>query len=191
MASGRDKFKKIKWLISAMVALNGILPRGVNGFLLKAFRHTNGPIGLLIRYVIVRNLAKSCGDNVSIQPGVFLFSLHEMRFGNNVSIHPMCYLDAAGGLDVGSDVSIAHASSVITANHTWDNTGIQIKYNPETLAKVTISDDVWIGSGCRILAGVTIATRCVIAAGAVVNRSTEQGFVYGGVPAKPIKKING
>jgi acetyltransferase-like isoleucine patch superfamily enzyme len=191
MASGRDKFKKIKWLISAMVALNGILPRGVNGFLLKAFRNTNGPIGLLIRYVIVRNLAKSCGDNVSIQPGVFLFSLHEMRFGNNVSIHPMCYLDAAGGLDVGSDVSIAHASSVITANHTWDNAGIPIKYNPETLAKVTISDDVWIGSGCRILAGVTIATRCVIAAGAVVNRSTEQGFVYGGVPAKPIKKING
>lgn len=174
-----------------MVAVNGIFPRGFNGFLLKLFRNTNGQIGLLIRYVIVRNLAKSCGDNVSIQPGVFLFSLQNMRFGSNVSIHPMCYLDAAGGLDVGSDVSIAHASSVITANHSWDDRAIAIKYNPETFSKVTISNDVWIGAGCRVLAGVTIATRCVIAAGAVVNKSTDQAHVYAGVPARPIKRIDG
>jgi acetyltransferase-like isoleucine patch superfamily enzyme len=191
MTTGRDKFRKIKGLISILVAIHSVLPYGFNLFLMKSFRHTNGNIALLIRYVLLKNLAESCGDNVSVQPGVYLFSLNKMTIGNNVSIHPMCYLDAAGGLNIGSDVSIAHASSIMTTNHAWEDVSTPIKYNPEAFAKVTVCDDVWIGSGVRILAGVTIASRGVIAAGAVVNKSTESHAVYGGVPAKLIKKING
>jgi len=190
MATGRDKFRRIKGLISILVAIHSIFPYSFNLFLIKFFRNTNGKIGLLIRYVLLKNLTQTCGDNVSIQPGVYLFNLKKMRLGNNVSIHPMCYLDAAGGLEIGDNVSIAHASSVMTTNHSWDDVSIPIKYNPETFAKVKIADDVWIGSGVRILAGVTIAPRCVIAAGAVLNKSTESHSVYGGVPAKFIKKIN-
>jgi acetyltransferase-like isoleucine patch superfamily enzyme len=191
MATGRDKFRKIKGLISVWVALHSIFPYGFNMFLMRFFRNTNGKIGLLIRYVLLKNLCKSCGDNVSVQPGVYLFNLKNVTIGHNVSIHPMCYIDAAGGLEIGNDVSIAHASSIMTTNHAWDNTTIPIKYNPETFAKVTIAEDVWIGAGVRILAGVTIASRGVIAAGAVLNKSTESHAVYGGVPAKMIKKING
>ncbi len=191
MASGRDKFRKIKGFISVLVAMHSVLPRRFNFFLFKMFRNTNGKIGLLVRYVLLKNLAKSCGDNVSVQPGAFLFNIQNMILGNNISIHPMCYLDAAGGLEIGDDVSIAHASSIMTTNHTWDDLSIPIKYNPETMAKVTIANDVWIGSGVRILASVNIGTRCVIAAGAVLNKDAESHSVYGGVPAKLIKKING
>jgi acetyltransferase-like isoleucine patch superfamily enzyme len=191
MASGRDKFRKIKGFITVLVAIHSIFPYGFNLFLMKFFRNTNGKFGLLVRYVLLKNLAESCGDNVSVQPGVYLFALNNMKIGHNVSIHPMCYLDATGGLDIGNDVSIAHASSIMTTNHTWDQSSVPIKYNPETFAKVTIADDVWIGSGVRVLAGVMIATRCVIAAGAVLNKDTESFSVYGGVPAKFIKKTNG
>ncbi len=190
METGRDKFKRFKALINILVSINGLLPNGANYFFLRFFRNTNGAFGLLIRYIIIKNLAKSCGDNVSIQPNVFLFNLNHVTFGNNVSIHPMCYLDGAGGIAIGNDVSIAHNCSLISANHTWDDRSIPIKYNHETLEKVTIADDVWLGCGCRILAGVSIGTRAVIAAGAVVNKAVESHAVYGGVPAKLIKKIN-
>ena len=40
-----------------------------------------------------------------------------------------------------------------------------------------------------ILPGVTIAEGCVIAAGAVVNKSTEPDGLYAGVPARRVKDL--
>ena len=77
----------------------------------------------------------------------------------------------------------------MSTNHTWLLTDVPIKYNPVSLEKVTISDGVWIGCGARILAGVTIGNRAVVAAGAVVNKNVDNCEIVGGVPAKHIKFI--
>ncbi|REC72886.1 acyltransferase [Chryseobacterium rhizosphaerae] len=154
------------------------------------FRNTNGRIGLLLRYVFLKNCGLEVGDNVSVQPGVYLFNLHKVTIGNNVSIHPMCYIEGAGGIKIGDNVSIAHASTLISTNHTWTDTSIPIKYNQETLSPVIIEDDVWIGCGVRVLSGVMIGKRSIVAAGAVVNKSFEHNSMLGGIPAKMIKKIN-
>ena len=53
---------------------------------------------------------------------------------------------------------------------------------------IVIEDDVWIGSGVKILDGVVIGKGCVIGANAVVTKSTESYGVYVGVPAHKIKK---
>lgn len=190
MAKGRDKFRKFKFIIRLFIGIDSVFPASFNSFFLKFFRNTNGIFGLLIRYILVKNLAKSCGDNVSIQPGVYLFNLRKISFGNNISVHPMCYIEGAGEVIIEDNVSIAHGTSILSINHTWDNPEIPIKYNPETKAKVHIREDVWIGCGCRILAGVTINSRAIVAAGAVVNSDVEPTSIYGGVPAKLIKKIN-
>ena len=190
MATGREKFKKNKAVIDLMVKFFGFFPKQILWFLLRFFRNTNGKFGLLFRYLLVKNLSKKCGDNVSIQPNVFLFNLQNISFGTNVSIHPMCYIDGSGEIEIGDNVSIAHSSTVISSNHTWQDVSLPIKYNKETHSKVTIKEDVWIGCGCRILAGVTINNRAVVAAGSIVNKDVETNSVYAGVPAKFIKKVN-
>ena len=91
---------------------------------------------------------------------------------------------------LGNDISIAHNTSILSSNHTWNDTNIAIKYNKEIFSKVTIKNDVWIGCGVRILAGVTINTRSIVAAGAVVNKTFDEKSLIGGVPAKLIKNIN-
>ena len=52
-----------------------------------------------------------------------------------------------------------------------------------------IIDDVWVGCGCRILSGVTIGSRSIVAAGAVVNKNIPSRVMVGGVPAKVLKEI--
>ena len=54
-------------------------------------------------------------------------------------------------------------------------------------ADVIIGDDVWIGAGSIILAGVSIGRGAVIAAGSVVNHDVPEYAIAGGVPAKLIK----
>lgn len=58
------------------------------------------------------------------------------------------------------------------------------------VAPVIIDDGAWIGGHCIILKGVHIGKRSVIAAGSVVCKSVPDDELWGGNPARYIKKIN-
>ncbi len=60
--------------------------------------------------------------------------------------------------------------------------------DPEKKHAVVIGNDVWIGWGATLIAGVTVGDGAVIAAGAVVTKDVPPYTVVGGVPARPIKK---
>ena len=47
--------------------------------------------------------------------------------------------------------------------------------------------DNWIGMNATILKGVTIGRGCIVAAGAVVCKSTPPYSIVGGVPARVMK----
>lgn len=145
--------------------------------------------GVIWRYYRFRSKFRACGLNVTIHRNVILQHPRNISVGENVSIHPLCYIDGEGGIIIGNNVSIAHNTTIMSSNHTWVNNELPIKYCPKSLEKVTIGDDVWIGCGVRIMAGVSIGKRCIIAAGAVVTKDCEPNSLYGGVPAKKIKSI--
>lgn len=54
---------------------------------------------------------------------------------------------------------------------------------------VTIADDVWIGTNAVILPGVTIGNKSIIAAGSVVSKDVPDNCIYGGVPAKLMRRL--
>jgi maltose O-acetyltransferase len=54
---------------------------------------------------------------------------------------------------------------------------------------IDIQDGSWIGASATILSGVTVAPGCIIAAGAVVTKSTEPNGLYAGVPARRVKDL--
>lgn len=56
-------------------------------------------------------------------------------------------------------------------------------------APVIIEDYVFVGARCIIGKGVTIGARSIIAAGSVVVKDIPAGEIWGGNPAKFIKKI--
>ena len=189
MISGRERFKKNKGFINLLVKLARIFPKGLLLFIWNCNTNHSQVLFVGIRFIILKALIRDCGDNIRIGTNVQLLGWEKLEIGNNVSIHSNCYIDASGGLAIGNDVSIAHNSTILTTNHGWENESLPIKYNEVSYSPVQLKDDIWIGCGCRILAGTIINTRSIVAAGAVVNKDVQSRTIVGGIPAKVIKNF--
>ncbi|NOU82458.1 acyltransferase [Paenibacillus sp. LMG 31459] len=187
--NGRNAFIKYSFFINSLVFIIKFFPSKFNKFIWNSIQNLHGKIGIGLRYCLLKASINTCGVNVSIGPYVEINNWKDLSVGDNVSIHSHCYIEALGGVEIGNDVSIAQACSIFSVNHTWKDPNVPIKYNEINLAKVIIMDDVWVGSSCKILSGVTIGKRSVIGAGAVVTKNVDGNSLYGGVPAKKIKSI--
>lgn len=185
---GRDTFQNFRPIILGLATVLKVFPKSIRQKMLVRFRRTTGYKGLVIRYALLKTLAKACGDNVSIHPDVYLFSVSQLTLGDNVSIHPMCYIDAYGEIDIGSDVSIAHGVTILSATHTFGNMDVPIKDQPVEKKKTTVENNVWIGAKATILCGNTVHSGAVVAAGAVVTHDVAPNTVVAGVPARMIKE---
>ncbi|HFI0085408.1 TPA: acyltransferase [Streptococcus suis] len=188
MVRGRDKFQKYKRVINTISAIIGFLPKSFRVKYYSHLRNTNGSLGLVLRYATLKTLAKKMGDNVSIHPGVFIFNPEELVIGSNVSIHPMCYLECYGGLTIGDNVSIAHATTILTVNHFYEDPTLPINDQGVEKRPTKICDNVWIGAKVTVLGGVMVNSVVVIAAGAVVTKNVETNTVVAGVPATIIRR---
>lgn len=131
----------------------------------------------------------SVGPSTRISPNVMFMTYGgNIEIGAHCSINPFCVLYGLGGLRIGNNVRIATHSVFVPANHTFADIETPIHLQPESKQGIIIEDDVWIGSGCRILDGVRIGRGSVIGAGAVVTRSIPPFSVAMGVPAKVVRK---
>lgn len=135
------------------------------------------------------------GDNVSI--GAYSRVVVATTFnnvgefihiGNNVGIGEFAYLGGAGGLSIGDDCIIGQYFSCHAENHVYNDANALIRHLGVTRKGISIGSNCWIGSKVTILDGVEIGAGCVIAAGAVVNRSFPSNSVIGGVPARLLRK---
>jgi acetyltransferase-like isoleucine patch superfamily enzyme len=118
--------------------------------------------------------------------------------------HPKVLYDNGGAnLEIGKYCSIAEGVSIfLGGNHRqdWITTYpfpwlpqyfpelSHIKNHTSTKGSVIIENDVWIGQNASVLSGVTIENGAVIAASSVVTKNIGPYEIWGGNPAKFIKK---
>ncbi|WEM41555.1 acyltransferase [Photobacterium sp. DA100] len=186
--NGRNLFKRLKFVFNVLDKLIGLLPFFIRSAMFSLFSGFPGKLGVAIRYVLLRSLARSCGENVYVGRWCTIKNFECLNIGSNVSLHEYCYIDAKGELNIGDNVSIAHGCSILTFEHTFDDANLPIKYQELKLAAVSISDDVWLGCGVRVLAGSVIEARTVIGANSVVRNTLESG-VYVGSPARKVRPL--
>ena len=110
----------------------------------------------------------SMGQGCSILPNTVFADPALVRLGNNVHFSN-CTL-------------IGHDGCVAMLNHAL---GVKL----ESVGKIDIRDNVFIGYGAIVMPNVTIGPNAIVAAGAVVTRDVAEGDVVGGVPARPIGRV--
>jgi len=189
MTTGRQVFRRFQKPLSLLSRACSYFPIFFTFFLIDATANFNGRLAAAFRYILLKHRFLSCGTNVYIGPNVRLKGIENIAIGTNVSIHDACYIDGTGGVIIGNDVSIAHQCSIVSFNHGWLDKSRPIKYNATTLSAIEIKNDVWLGCGVRVLAGVKIDCRVVIAAGAVVVNDVPANVLAAGVPARVLKSI--
>jgi carbonic anhydrase/acetyltransferase-like protein (isoleucine patch superfamily) len=115
------------------------------------------------------------GEHCSIwYTAVVRGDVHYIKIGNKVNIQDGAIIHCTyqrSPVNIGNNVSIGHRAMVHGC---------------------TIHDNVLIGMGAIIMDDAVIESNAVIGAGAVVTAGTRvpSGTVYGGIPAKEIKKLD-
>jgi maltose O-acetyltransferase len=138
-----------------------------------------------LRVASVRSIIPA-GKNVKIQRSVYIGSGNNIVIGNNCQINELARLD---NVTIGNNVMIARESIILGKMH--ESGAVDVPMNEQGVKEVKrtiIEDDVWLGLRVVVMPGVTISQGSIIAAGAVVTKDTEPFGIYGGVPAKLIKK---
>ena len=187
---GRERFRAARPILHGAVRVLDALPAPVAAGLLGAARNVPGYPGLAIRYICVKRLAASCGENVAVYPGVYLSDLDGLHLGSNIKIGEMCFIGASGGVVIEDDVSLAHATTVLTEEHDYTQPG-PLRETPLVFDEVRIRRGVWIGAGVRITAGTEIGEGSVVGAGAVVTHDVPPFSVAAGVPARVLRPRGG
>lgn len=136
-----------------------------------------------IRALCGRLIFESCGEGVDIGRKVKFSS--GISLGSFSGIGDRCYFQ--GEVIIGDNVMIAPEAVFIAASHNMDRTDIPMNRQGVVNKRIVIGNDVWIGYGATVLAGVTISEGAVIGARSLVTKDVLPYAVVGGVPAKWIR----
>lgn len=130
------------------------------------------------------------GKDCKIHPTVMLRQPERIRIGNHCSINHNNVFQAGkrtGTITLGNNVLTAANVMFVAYTHSFDTPDVPIMDQDCYDAPIVVEDDVWIGFGAIILAGVTIGKGAVVAAGAVVKSDVPAYAIVGGVSARVLK----
>ncbi len=146
--------------MALILPVNGVFPRyGTNCFL--------APNATLVGDVIM-------GDDCSVWfNSVVRGDVNSIRIGNKVNIQ---------------DGAVIHCTYLKTQTLLGNN--VSVGHNA-IVHGCTIHDNVLVGMGAVVMDDAIVESNVLIAAGAVVLEKSvlKSGFIYAGIPAKPIKEL--
>ena len=120
-------------------------------------------------------LAKNCSVSSDLIAGCYSY------IGPNSIIYKK--------VKIGDYTMLANNVSIIGGDHNYNIAEIPIIFSGRVKLKETIiGNDVWIGAHSIIKTGVKIGDGTIVAMGSVVTKDLKPFTIYGGVPAKEIKK---
>jgi acetyltransferase-like isoleucine patch superfamily enzyme len=127
---------------------------------------------------------------VILDRGVDLRSLDRgyIMIDESTYIGPYTCLAGPGRVKIGKNCLIGSHSAIYANNHNFADSQQKIVDQGITCKGITIKDDCWLGTGVKVLDGVTISRGSVIGAGAVVTKDIPPYSVAVGVPAKVISQ---
>ena len=135
---------------------------------------------------MIQALFNRTGKGTYIEAPLHVDYGFNITVGSNFYCNFGCVLLDCSTITIGDNVFLAPGVQILTATHPIDAVE---RRSVEFALPVEIGNDVWIGANALILPGVTVGSRVVIGAGAVVNHDVPDDVMVAGVPARIIKHV--
>jgi acetyltransferase-like isoleucine patch superfamily enzyme len=163
--------------------------------------------------VVLRHPAKiRIGDDVTVDDLVVLDAKGEtnrgITIGNGVFVGRGTILSCKDGdIELGDQVNIGFHSEIFSGStvtvgryglfaaytylvgggHEFARLDVPVILQPRTSRGIALGENVWLGTGAKVMDGVKIGRDVVVGAGAVVTEDLPDASVAVGVPAKVVK----
>tara|TARA_R110000824_G_scaffold104214_6_gene247352 strand:+ start:22194 stop:22865 length:672 start_codon:yes stop_codon:yes gene_type:complete len=183
-----------RWLLGAHVAADAAI--GIS--FIDAKRIELGPRSAIGHFSIIRNLdALILEKDARIGTFNWIFGARgtshfatrpdrtsSLVLRNGASVLSRHILDCTDRIEIGAFTTVAGFRSQLLTH------SIDVASNRQDCEPLVIGPYSFIGTGATLLKGAKFPARSVLAAGSVYSaRSGEEGQVYCGVPAKPVKEL--
>lgn len=124
-------------------------------------------------------LSRNC--IIEVMPGAKLI------IGENVFMNDGCRVVVAESVEIDTDTIFGPDVKIYDHDHVFNKAGV---HDELVSLPVSIGKRCWLGANSVVTRGVRVSDCCLISAGAVVTHScVENAALYGGVPAKQLKKF--
>jgi maltose O-acetyltransferase len=139
------------------------------------------------RRAILTELLGAFGQDAEIRPPLYCDYGSQIHVGARTFINfGLVALDVAT-ITIGEDVQIGPNVQLLTPTHPLEAELRRAKW--EAAKPITICDNVWLGGGVIVLAGVAIGENTVVGAGAVVTKDLPMDAVAVGNPARVVRRL--
>ena len=134
------------------------------------------------RLMLLRLFGARIGKGVIIKPKIRVKFPWKLFIGDYSWIGEEVWIDNLAEVYIGDNVCLSQGAYICTGNH---------NYAKETFDLITkqvrIENGAWICAFSKIAPGITVKKNAVVGFGAVLKEDAEEGMIYLGNPAEPIK----
>ena len=136
-----------------------------------------------LKVFLLRLFGAKIGTGCVLKTGINIKSPWYITMGDNCWLGERSWLDSLAPITFGNNVCVSQEVYFCCGNHDWSDPAFG-----KTVSPIVVEDGAWIATRATILPRVVIGSHSVVAAGAVVAKSTEPYQIYAGNPAQPIKE---
>lgn len=141
-----------------------------------------------LRTQILQDLFAKVGAEVEIVPPFHCDYGSNIYAGNGLYMNYGCVILDCNTVHIGENVLCGPYVQIYTATHPTDPEIRQTKL--ELARSINIGNNVWLGGGAIICAGVTIGDNTTIGAGSVVVKDIPANVVAAGNPCRIIRYLD-
>jgi serine acetyltransferase len=111
----------------------------------------------------------------------------DIAIGDHGNFGFHCEVFSGSSVTVGKHGLFAAQSYLVGGGHEFERPDLAVIDQPRSSRGIVLGDNVWLGTGAKVLDGVRIGRDVVVGANAVVNADLPDGAIAAGVPARVLR----
>jgi acetyltransferase-like isoleucine patch superfamily enzyme len=126
----------------------------------------------------VRQVTGHLGGGINVSAPFHCDYGYNLSIGDNVIIGPGCQLLDSGRIAIGRNTQISARVTISTLEEPAVTMSLERSERTKTAREVCIGENVYIGDGCIIEAGVRIGNNAIVRAGSIVIQASPHLYSF-------------